>query len=48
MIKIERHFAHGYASPVNKGICFWLDTEKRRNLPLDQLVYDALGDDRTS
>lgn len=45
MIKIERQFNLGYASPVHRGIYFWLDNEKRQNVSLDQLVYEALGDD---
>ena len=45
MIKIERKFERGYASPVDRGVYFWLDTEKRRNLWIDDLVYEALGGD---
>ena len=45
MIKIERQFELGYASPVRRGISLWLDPEKQRNTTLDHLVYEALGDD---
>ena len=45
MINIERKFEWGYASPVDRGVYFWLDAEKQRDLWIDQLVYDALGDD---
>ena len=45
MIKIERQFEPGYASPVRRGISLWLDPEKQRNITLDHLVYEALGDD---
>ena len=44
MIKIEERYAQGYARPVHRGVYFWLDTERRRDTSLDQLVYEALGD----
>ena len=45
MIKIEREFAAGYARPVERGVCFWLDEQEQRSTFLDQLMYEALGDD---
>ena len=44
MIETKREFALGYAKPVHRGVYFWLDNEKRRNMPIDHLIYEALGD----
>jgi hypothetical protein len=47
MVKIEKRFAHGYVKPVNRGIYFWNgDRENPTEIKwLDQLVYEALGDE---
>ena len=41
MIKIEKRYAHGYARPEG---CTWVDAERSGDTSLDDLVYEALGD----
>ncbi|MDA1348203.1 MAG: hypothetical protein O3A47_04960 [Chloroflexi bacterium] len=44
MITIKRKFDGGYVRPTERGVSFWLDDDKRRNVSVEQLVYEALGD----